>query len=127
MSLEFSGPLSRKRLAFSIQVLLKKLVPKTPNASYAQAAVDAADSALEQPMRAVDCCRRILQNDAGVESIDLPNSDGDTALFWAVKCNQMEIVEILLEEVPPPPPPPPARRHRPRPPACSGTDASGRA
>jgi hypothetical protein len=32
MRLEFSEPLSRKRLAFSIQAL--EVVPKTPNASY---------------------------------------------------------------------------------------------
>ena len=34
MRLEFSGPLSRKRLAFSIRAWSLEMVPRTPNASY---------------------------------------------------------------------------------------------
>jgi ankyrin repeat protein len=51
----------------------------------------------EAEAAALDCCKVVMQHESGLETIDMVNNDGDTALIGAVRENRVKVCEYLID------------------------------
>jgi ankyrin repeat protein len=51
----------------------------------------------EAEAAAMDCCKVVMSQESGLETIDMVNNEGDTALIGAVRENRARVCEYLIE------------------------------